>query len=216
MNLIDKIKQTLRESSEKLGALAEKLVEKGKQAGSEGLEITQKALSTVGERASEVASLTRVKIELNTLRRELERAYEDLGERVYAVYREQGNREADSLIAELLTRIAHLEQQFHDKEQEHEALRRELSEDYVVNKLSEDLAEADGTIEQVTVAENSNVVGKRLKEIVLPKQALISTVKREKELIIPDGNTRLEAGDRVVILGKREDVEKVVRRLSSK
>ena len=53
------------------------------------------------------------------------------------------------------------------------------------------------------------------KEILLPKEALVSAIKRAEEVIIPDGNTLLKAGDQVIVIGKKDDVEKVVKRFGA-
>jgi Trk K+ transport system NAD-binding subunit len=82
-----------------------------------------------------------------------------------------------------------------------------------VNKLSEDLAEAGAIIDQVIISEKSNVVKKLLKEILLLKEVLVSAIKKEEEIIIPDSNTQLKTGDQVIVIGKKDDVEKIVKRL---
>ncbi len=70
-------------------------------------------------------------------------------------------------------------------------------------------------IDQVIISEKSNVVNKLLKEILLPKEALVSAIKRGEEVIIPDGNTQLKKGDQVIVIGKKDDVEKVVKRFAA-
>ncbi len=98
---------------------------------------------------------------------------------------------------------------------EYDRLKKERSDNYVVNKLSNELTEAGAVIDQVIVSEKSNATGKLLKEILLPKEALITAVKRKDEIIIPDGKTELLVGDLVTIVGKQEDVSKLVKRLNS-
>ena len=71
------------------------------------------------------------------------------------------------------------------------SLRKTYSGNYMINKLSDQLAESNATIDQVLVSEKSSAAAKTLKEISLPKNALITAIKRDKEIIIPDGNTRL-------------------------
>ncbi|MFH0957178.1 MAG: TrkA C-terminal domain-containing protein, partial [Pseudomonadota bacterium] len=89
------------------------------------------------------------------------------------------------------------------------------SDNYVIEKLSEDLSSANAIIDQVIISNQSNVVNKLLKDILLPKEALVSAIKRGEEVIIPDGNTQLKAGDQVIVIGKTNDVEKVVKRFSA-
>ena len=64
-------------------------------------------------------------------------------------------------------------------------------------------------IDQIAVKASSSVVNKRLKEVELPKNALISAIKRKEEIIIPDGNTKLMAGDVLTVIGKKKDVAKL-------
>jgi Trk K+ transport system NAD-binding subunit len=47
----------------------------------------------------------------------------------------------------------------------------------------------------------------------LPKEVLLGPILRGKELIIPDGETELQATDRVTLLGKKKDVESTARLL---
>jgi len=54
-----------------------------------------------------------------------------------------------------------------------------------------------------------------LKETLLPKEALIPAVKRDEQVIIPDGKTQLHEGDQVIVIGKKDDVKKVVKRFEA-
>jgi len=47
----------------------------------------------------------------------------------------------------------------------------------------------------------------------LPEDALVGTIIRHEEVIIPDGETVFELGDKVTLLGKREDVEKTIEQM---
>ena len=47
----------------------------------------------------------------------------------------------------------------------------------------------------------------------MPKEALISAIKRNDEVIIPDGNTKILADDLVTIIGKKNDVNKVKKKI---
>jgi Trk K+ transport system NAD-binding subunit len=40
-------------------------------------------------------------------------------------------------------------------------------------------------------------------------------VKRKEEIIIPDGGTKLLEGDSVTIIGKRADVEKLIKKFTA-
>ena len=82
--------------------------------------------------------------------------------------------------------------------------------------LKKDLEMGDGTIEQIVVDQASFLSGKRIMDIKFPKNVLMGTIVREDEVIIPDGQTELKEGDKVTLLGKKEDVEEVVRLCSKK
>jgi Trk K+ transport system NAD-binding subunit len=114
-----------------------------------------------------------------------------------------------------LDKLEELENQIHSKNSDYEELRKEISDDYVISKLSDDLAASGAVIDLVRISENSNVIDKQVKELLLPKDALISALKRGSEVIIPDGTTKLHAGDQVTIIGKIDDVERVAKRLTA-
>jgi len=70
-------------------------------------------------------------------------------------------------------------------------------------KLKQVLEECKGSIQTVTVT--SDVIADKLvREIELPEEVVISAVQRNKEIIIPKGDTRLVRGDIVYLVGKEE------------
>jgi uncharacterized transporter YbjL len=50
-------------------------------------------------------------------------------------------------------------------------------------------------------------VGKELKSLELPPSCLIALIRRGSEVITPHGDTVLEMGDRLTVLGEPEDIE---------
>lgn len=60
-----------------------------------------------------------------------------------------------------------------------------------------------GEIVQVEVLPSSSVVGRRLIELH-PRRWLVGAVYRQDQLIVPHGDTKLEAGDQVLIIGSPE------------
>lgn len=62
---------------------------------------------------------------------------------------------------------------------------------------------------EITVNEGAPLINKNLQEInessLLPKESLVVAIKRDKHLIVPDGNTEIIAGD-LVTLFTREGV----------
>ena len=57
--------------------------------------------------------------------------------------------------------------------------------------------------------ETSDIVGKPLKRIRLPKGVLVASVIRGDEVIIPSGDTIIEAGDHTIIFARREAISKM-------
>ncbi|MFL7867762.1 MAG: monovalent cation:proton antiporter family protein, partial [Anaerolineales bacterium] len=54
---------------------------------------------------------------------------------------------------------------------------------------------------------NPDLVGKRLNEVQLPGDLLVLAIRRDDEMIVPHGGTRLAMGDRLTILG---DLERMI------
>ena len=214
MSLIEKLKETFKQGSERVRPVTEKLLEQGKKIGEEGLEATREVVAGLSEKASDITALTRHKLDINSLNKQLQTEYVSLG-KVAMVLRSQ---DAPSLEHEEFQkqaeRIKGLKSKIAETQKAYDSLRMQHSDNYVLSKLSEDLEASNAVLEQVTIAETSSIANKALKELRLPKEALISAVKREDELIIPDGNTKLLAGDEVTILGRKDDVAKVVKRIT--
>ena len=59
-------------------------------------------------------------------------------------------------------------------------------------------------IVEITLAPGMPGVGRRIKELKLPAQALITSIRRGEEVIIAHGDTMLQPGDTIVILTQQE------------
>jgi len=215
MNFLSKIKESLEKGSKRVSPAAEELAEQGKKIGGEALETTKEMLAKIGGKTSEVTSSVKIKFEMRNLQKDLDLESLTLGKIILNRYRNDNFDPNEESIQEQIKKMMELENQIQTKNQEYDQLRKKLSDDYVVNKLSDDLAASGAVIDLLVISEESNVVDKSVKEIVLPKEALISVIKRGDEIIIPDGNTKLQAGDQVTVIGKAEDVEKVAKRFQA-
>ena len=69
----------------------------------------------------------------------------------------------------------------------------------------------DGAAEviEAEALETSTLVGKPLREVNLPDGILVGAVIRDEAVIIPRGGTEIEAGDRVVLFARSDQVKKV-------
>lgn len=59
--------------------------------------------------------------------------------------------------------------------------------------------------------ETSKLVGKPLKKARFPSGAILGAVERDRDFFIPDGDTVVQPGDRIIVFARREAVPKVER-----
>jgi K+/H+ antiporter YhaU regulatory subunit KhtT len=215
MGLLDKIKESLFQGTEKITDVTEKIVEKGKKVGTEGVDATREIFQNISERTSDVTALAKLKHELASFPKQLDVEALNLGRVVLTLRRSGEFTQENETFRKQLKKLEELDSTFKMKQNDYEQLKKKHSVNYVIEKLSEDLSSANAIIDQVIISNQSNVVNKLLKDILLPKEALVSAIKRGEEVIIPDGNTQLHAGDQVIVIGKKNDVEKVVKRFSA-
>ncbi len=69
------------------------------------------------------------------------------------------------------------------------------------------LGRGNFVIVEIKIDEYSKVVGKQIKKIKIPEGALLISILRNKDVIIPSGNEILEQGDLIVALVKPEKQE---------
>ncbi len=69
--------------------------------------------------------------------------------------------------------------------------------------------ELDADAVEYTIREHDSIVGRRLRELGLPPDALVSMVVRGTEAIAPRGSTCLQAGDRLHIVVRRNTAREV-------
>ena len=66
--------------------------------------------------------------------------------------------------------------------------------------------EVDKEIREIEVS-NPQSAGGTLRDLSLPGDVLVVALYRQGELIVPHGNTRIEAGDRLTLMGSAEHIE---------
>lgn len=62
---------------------------------------------------------------------------------------------------------------------------------------------------ELTARAGSKIVKKPLKSVKFPKDAIVSTIVRESNIIVPDGNVQIQPRDRVIVFTKLEMMSKV-------
>ena len=76
------------------------------------------------------------------------------------------------------------------------------------------LREGFGELIEAEALETSSLVNTPLKDVNLPAGVLLGAIVRENEIIMPRGNTVVQAGDRVVLFATAEEVRKVEKMFS--
>lgn len=173
----------------------------------------EEGLETISEKTAEMSQLTKLKWERRGIEKSIQQELIGLGELVFQLHaggkQDRYQEESKTSFEKLVT----LEKQLEEKDTEIEELTNKIDRKQVKG-LKKDLEMGDGSIEQIIVDEESALVNKKLMEIKFPKAVLIGTIVRDDRVIIPDGKTVLMKGDKVTLLGKKEDVEAVVHQLS--
>lgn len=54
-----------------------------------------------------------------------------------------------------------------------------------------------------------DMIGKKIKDVTLPGESLVTILKREGKIKIPHGDTVLKEGDRLSIIGEEEDIDQI-------
>ena len=79
-----------------------------------------------------------------------------------------------------------------------------------------EIGRGKGEVVELMVGTNSKAVGRALGKLKLPRDCVLATVTRGDELIIPHGDTVLQAGDLVTLVGKSDAVMKCSKYLHGK
>lgn len=90
-------------------------------------------------------------------------------------------------------------------------IERYLSKSY--NFYSDDFAKGKVSMVDFNIGNIESFVGKKLKELKGLEGLLITAIKRDGELIIPDGSTQLMADDVIHVIGKIKYINKLGERL---
>ena len=67
---------------------------------------------------------------------------------------------------------------------------------------------------EITVPEDGEVVGRSISEIDIPEDCVVAAVIREREFVVPRGDTEIRPGDQVVLVGPSRAVREAHRTFS--
>jgi chloride channel protein, CIC family len=63
--------------------------------------------------------------------------------------------------------------------------------------------------ERVRIGARSPLVGIPLSKAGLPVSIIVTTIQRKRDLVVPSGSTKLEAGDELVLIGTSSDIDDI-------
>ncbi len=75
-------------------------------------------------------------------------------------------------------------------------------------------AEGRVQVTELELAAAAPAIGKHLHELALPANSLVASIIREEEVIVPRGDSQLQAGDHLILITLPEDQEDVLRLLT--
>ncbi len=153
------------------------------------------------EQIKEKTEAVPIKLKMLFLEKDLESHSLHLGSRVYDLSKTHGKVTEDKEIQSLFEVIG-------AKKKEMAALKEDFRKIWgeEVRDLKKSLEEGGGALERIEITAASPAKGRRVKDLELPKEVLLGPVLRGKNLIIPDGETEIQEGDRVTIMGTEKDV----------
>ncbi len=173
----------------------------------------EQAIEVSSEKGTKYSQIIRLKWDCRTIHKKIHNQMAELGGKVFELQTNPEEKKIETGTSVYVKKIYVLEKELKQKEAEIEELTSGIEQKYV-RGFKKDLEMGDGTLEQIVVGEKSTLVGKKISEVKLPGAVLIGSVVRNKEVIIPDGETELNKGDRLTVLGKKDEVEKVLRQLN--
>ena len=65
-------------------------------------------------------------------------------------------------------------------------------------------------ISEITVAKDSRLVDETLRSSSVPRGVLITAIERGRDVLRPTGATVIKSGDRLIVLGASDDLERLV------
>lgn len=86
-----------------------------------------------------------------------------------------------------------------------------IEQEAVVENLKSYLPMENGKVLicEIELDQNSPILNKKLSEIHFPKNSIVGCIIRREQTIIPRGNTKIELGDKVIVLSSPEEFEKI-------
>jgi K+/H+ antiporter YhaU regulatory subunit KhtT len=165
---------------------------------------------TVSGKTIEWSHLAKLRWEHRNIQGVFQKNLNELGQKTYQLHAERREKQILDETREIIQKLNSLEEELNAKKQEIDEIVSKGVDRTELNQFKKDLELGDGKIVQVALNENSKIAGKKLMEIKIPQNALVGTIVRNAKVIIPDGKTVFQAGDKVTLIGEKDDVEKAI------
>jgi len=68
------------------------------------------------------------------------------------------------------------------------------------------IIEGQAEITEIIADSGSSILNTKIKKLGLPKDVIIATIVRKKEVVIPHGNDIIREGDRVIVISKNKNI----------
>ncbi|KAA3620041.1 MAG: hypothetical protein DWQ05_04755 [Calditrichaeota bacterium] len=198
---------------EKIKGSAEAIVGKTNEIVESSGSLLQKSADKIRKTQDESGNaieLSKLQAEVVELRTVIQNNFTALGGEVYVLYT---TNKKEQIIDNIQSDIERLEE-LRDKLEEQEKILEVQSNIYEKQSISmhelktlrHELDSAGGSIEHFTVSDDSPYIGLTLSEIDTPADILLGVIIRNEETIIPHGETNIIAGDKIMLMGKKEAV----------
>ena len=92
-------------------------------------------------------------------------------------------------------------------------IEQQTSSDEIKNLLP--VAEGKINVTEIALSESASVIGKTIDEIEFPHGSLIASILRQEEVIVPGGDTCIQAKDRLIVISQPESYGQLLRLLGA-
>jgi len=171
------------------------------------LEGLKKGILEIAITTSESTQVAKLLFRIYELEKRLERLYIDTGKLVYELRHLPVNEIIENKdIIDYIDKIKILQQDITKVEKEINLLREETIKSKL-DELKQYMRRGGFTIDDLVPSKNSEVIGKKIRELRLPPGLIIISLIRHDLLIIPHEDMQIDEGDRIFILGLRDRIK---------
>jgi hypothetical protein len=172
----------------------------------------QEGILEIADRINLTVQINRLRLQAYELENETKKTYAKLGKLVYQLKPSidfksiTEHPELGAVLADCRT----LESTITRIRQRHYELNEQQLDDPMLS-LKQVMEQNNMQIVRLTLASNSSFKGYTLKELHLPSDTLILCVLKKNRLIIGQGDTRLDAHDRIFLLGPETEIKQITK-----